>query len=133
MIALPVLNSALPASARAAAASTAAPKRLAWVYVPNGANMVDWTPTTTGTGYELPRILEPLAAHKKNLSVLTGMANPMGDELGDGGGATPVPRPASSPASTRARPPAPTSRPAFPATRSPPTRSATRPASAPSS
>jgi len=87
MIALPVLNSALPASARAAGATTAAPKRLAWVYVPNGANMADWTPATTGTGYELPKILEPLAAHKSNLSVLTGMANPMGDELGDGGGA----------------------------------------------
>lgn len=87
MIALPVLNSALPATARAAAANTAAPKRLAWVYVPNGANMADWTPATTGTGYELPKILEPLAAHKNNLSVLTGMANPMGDELGDGGGA----------------------------------------------
>lgn len=87
MIALPVLNSALPASARAATAGTAAPKRLAWVYVPNGANMADWTPATTGTGYELPKILEPLAAHQNNLSVLTGMANPMGDELGDGGGA----------------------------------------------
>lgn len=87
MVALPVLNSALPASARAAGAPASAPKRLAWVYVPNGANMADWTPATTGTAYELPKILEPLAAHKNNLSVLTGMANPMGDELGDGGGA----------------------------------------------
>lgn len=87
MVALPVLNSALPASARAANATAVAPKRLAWVYVPNGANMADWTPAATGTGYELPSILQPLSAHKDRLSVLTGLANPMGDELGDGGGA----------------------------------------------
>src|SRR4051812_13733522 len=81
MIALPALNSALPASTRAANSSAAAaPQRLAWVYVPNGANMADWTPAATGTGYELPPILKPLAAHKDKFSVLTGMANPMGDE-----------------------------------------------------
>jgi hypothetical protein len=87
MVALPTLNSLLPAGAKAATGPAAAPQRLAWVYVPNGANMVDWTPAATGTSYELPSILQPLAAHKDKLSVLTGMANPMGDELGDGGGA----------------------------------------------
>lgn len=87
LVALPVLNSALPASARAAAAKASPPKRLAWVYVPNGANMTDWTPATTGSAYELPPILQPLQAHKDRLAILSGMANPMGDELGDGGGA----------------------------------------------
>jgi hypothetical protein len=86
MVALPALNSLLPASA-SAATSTAAPKRVAWVYVPNGANMTDWTPAATGTGYELPSSLQPLAAHKDKFSILTGLANPQGDELGDGGGA----------------------------------------------
>ena len=86
MVALPVLNSLLPAGARAATAA-AAPKRVAWVYVPNGANMVDWTPAATGTGYQLPSILEPLTAHRDKFTVLTGLANKMGDELGDGGGA----------------------------------------------
>lgn len=86
MVALPALNSMLPAGAKAATAA-AGPQRLAWVYVPNGANMVDWTPAATGTSYELPSILQPLAAHKDKFSVVTGMANPMGDELGDGGGA----------------------------------------------
>jgi hypothetical protein len=87
LVALPVLNSALPASARAASRTAALPKRTAWVYVPNGANMVDWTPTTTGANYELPTILQPLAAHQKDLTVVTGLANRQGDELGDGGGA----------------------------------------------
>lgn len=87
MVALPVLDSLLPASARAASNAAAAPKRVAWVYVPNGANMADWTPAATGTGYELPSILQPLAAHKDKFSVVTGLANHQGDELGDGGGA----------------------------------------------
>jgi hypothetical protein len=86
-VALPVLDAMLPASARAAAAATAAPTRVAWIYVPNGANMADWTPAATGPDYVLPSILEPLAAHRRDFSGVTGLANHPGDELGDGGGA----------------------------------------------
>jgi hypothetical protein len=89
-VALPVLDAMLPTSARAATAALKAalsPRRVAWIYVPNGANMADWTPTTTGTDYQLPSILEPLTAHRRDFSVVTGLANRMGDEHGDGGGA----------------------------------------------
>ncbi|MEY2879139.1 MAG: hypothetical protein RLZZ15_1519 [Verrucomicrobiota bacterium] len=87
-VALPVLDAMLPSSARAAtAAARAFPKRLAWIYVPNGANMADWTPATTGPAYALPSTLEPLAAHRASLTVVSGLANKQGDELGDGGGA----------------------------------------------
>lgn len=88
-VALPVLDSMFPASVFGASVSAAKkfPKRIAWVYVPNGANMVDWTPTATGAGYELPMILQPLAAHRKDITVVTGLANHQGDDLGDGGGA----------------------------------------------
>jgi Protein of unknown function (DUF1552) len=85
-VALPVLDAMLPTGARAASAA-AMPRRLAWIYVPNGANMADWTPKVVGAGYELPMILEPLAAHRRDLTVVSGLANLMGDELGDGGGA----------------------------------------------
>jgi hypothetical protein len=86
-VALPALNAMLPASARAAAVAATVPKRVAWIYVPNGANMADWTPKVVGPDYELPMILEPLAAHRRDLTVISGLANHMGDELGDGGGA----------------------------------------------
>src|SRR5436190_18260028 len=86
-VALPALNAMLPSSARAAAAAGAVPKRVAWIYVPNGANMSDWTPKVVGANYELPMILEPLAAHRRDVTVISGLANHMGDELGDGGGA----------------------------------------------
>jgi Protein of unknown function (DUF1552) len=85
-VALPVLDAMLPTRARAASAA-AMPTRVAWIYVPNGANMADWTPKVVGAGYALPMILEPLAAHRRDLTVVSGLANRMGDELGDGGGA----------------------------------------------
>ena len=56
-IALPVFESMLPGISRAATAvegAAASPKRMAFVYIPNGANMADWTPKTVGTDFELP-------------------------------------------------------------------------------
>src|SRR5262249_17009247 len=58
-IALPYLEAMWPASARAQAAASAR-RFLAW-YVPNGINMADWTPSTTGASYALTPILTPLA------------------------------------------------------------------------
>lgn len=87
LVALPALDSLFPA--RIFGATTAAvsfPKRAAWIYIPNGANMEDWTPAKTGADYELPLILQPLADHRKHITVLTGLQNPMGEALGDGGG-----------------------------------------------
>lgn len=62
------------------------PTRLLWVYVPHGMpmnmpkpNLKDlshlWTPRTTGPDYAMTPILEPLAAHRKDFSVLTGLAH----------------------------------------------------------
>ena len=47
--------------------------RMAFVYVPNGKNMVDWTPKNEGAGFDLPPILEPLADVRNDLLVLTGL------------------------------------------------------------
>jgi hypothetical protein len=90
-VALPILESLIPtrllASAAAVGAAGSVPKRVAWIYVPNGANMVDWTPAATGSAFELPPILQPLSSHRANLAILSGLANDKGDEHGDGGGA----------------------------------------------
>lgn len=63
-----------------------APKRMAFVYVPNGANMADWTPKQVGTDYELPFILEPLKASQKDFQVMTGLAQYKAFANGDGAG-----------------------------------------------
>jgi len=89
MMALPALDAMLP-RARAADASTekaAAPRRMAVIYVPNGANMEEWTPAKEGAEYDLPSILQPLTPHKNDLLVLSGLtcdkARPNGDGAGD--------------------------------------------------
>jgi len=65
VIALPMLEAMLPPAKLFAAggteAGTAFPRRMAFVYIPNGANMEDWTPKTAGVDYELTWRLQPLA------------------------------------------------------------------------
>jgi hypothetical protein len=79
----------LPRPVRAAAISeqAAAPRRMAFIYVPNGCHMEDWTPASEGTNYELPPILKPLEAVKSDVMVLSGLtcdkARPNGDGAGD--------------------------------------------------
>ena len=90
MIALPVLDAMLPLKSFAAAASGGAskpfPKRMAFVYVPNGMNMAKWAPSGVGTDYQLSPTLEPLAAHKADFSVISGLAHRKAFGNGDGGG-----------------------------------------------
>jgi hypothetical protein len=67
-------------------AKKAAPNRLAFLYVPNGKNMADWTPKADGTGFELPAILEPLKSVKDDILLLTGLTADKARAHGDGGG-----------------------------------------------
>lgn len=87
-IALPMFESMMPGISRAAAVAGGKPlpKRMAFVYVPNGANMADWTPKAVGSDFELPSILEPLKANQKDLLVLSGLTHDKGRPNGDGPG-----------------------------------------------
>jgi hypothetical protein len=62
------------------------PKRMAFVYLPNGMNMADWTPKEFGKDFELPLILEPLQEHRHDLQVMTGLAHTRARANGDGAG-----------------------------------------------
>jgi hypothetical protein len=68
------------------APKTVAPNRMAFLYVPNGVNMADWTPKQEGTNFELPPILEPLSSLKDKFLVLTGLTADGARPHGDGGG-----------------------------------------------
>ncbi|MDQ3686643.1 MAG: DUF1552 domain-containing protein [Acidobacteriota bacterium] len=85
-IALPVLDAMKPAFAAIGNASAKAPTRLAFVYVPNGIAMDDWTPKGVGKGFELTRILKPLESFREDLFVLSGLQDHNGNALGDGAG-----------------------------------------------
>jgi hypothetical protein len=69
-----------------AASQAASPLRMAFLYVPNGVHLPDWTPKETGSGFALPRILEPLAAFREDMLVLSGLEQDGGWAHGDGGG-----------------------------------------------
>jgi hypothetical protein len=88
-VALPWLEAMGPLTSWAAGPATGkpAPNRMAFLYVPNGKNMADWTPKEEGADFKLPAILEPLGPVKDQLLVLTGLtadkARPNGDGAGD--------------------------------------------------
>ncbi len=88
-MALPMLEAMTPARLFAAGGTGAAkafPKRMAFIYIPNGANMADWTPTAVGTDFELPKILEPLEPFRKDFHVISGLAHDKARPNGDGPG-----------------------------------------------
>jgi hypothetical protein len=85
-IALPMLDAMTPALAATGRANTTSPVRLAFVYVPNGIVMNEWTPKGAGKDYECTRILKPLEAFREDIFVLSGLDDHNGNALGDGPG-----------------------------------------------
>ena len=69
-----------------AAVAAPAPTRMGFIFVPNGIVMENWTPKTEGYGFELTRILQPLAPVKDDLLVLTGLTHDKGRANNDGAG-----------------------------------------------
>jgi hypothetical protein len=59
---------------------------MAFLYVPNGVHMPDWTPEGTDRDFELPSILRPLEPFRDDLLVLSGLAQENAYALGDGPG-----------------------------------------------
>ncbi len=88
-MALPFLETFAPTSVLAGAAARAVPppRRLAFLYIPNGVQIPEWTPTSEGANFSLPYILEPLKPLRKEFLVLTGLTNDKARVNGDGGGA----------------------------------------------
>ena len=66
---------------------SAAPNRMAFLYVPNGVNMDGWRVGAEGElPSKLPAILAPLAKVRSDFSVLTGLTADKARANGDGGG-----------------------------------------------
>lgn len=85
-IALPLLDSMVPALT-AATQTAASPKlRMGFIYVPHGAVMDKWTPATEGAAFEFTPILKPLEPFRERLLVVSGLANKAAESQGDGGG-----------------------------------------------
>lgn len=78
-MALPLLNAMVPATARAAATAAASkPRRSVFVYIPNGVNGMTWQVKKGGRDYELSPSLQPLAKHREDFTVFSGLHHPNG-------------------------------------------------------
>jgi hypothetical protein len=75
-IALPLLESMIPAATPLAQTSAAGRTRLGCIYIPHGATMDKWTPATDGTGFELSEILAPLEPFRDQVNVISDLSHP---------------------------------------------------------
>jgi hypothetical protein len=87
-LALPLLEAMWPRAARAArrAARALAPRRLVFLYVPNGVIVPQWEPKRPGPELELTPTLEPLAELRSEILLMGGLDQHNGNALGDGPG-----------------------------------------------
>ena len=71
--------------------TTGAPKRIAFVYFPNGVSLPDekdeafaqwrWFPHGDGTEYRFTKVLASLEPFRKDLTILGGLSHPLSREL----------------------------------------------------
>jgi hypothetical protein len=73
MVALPLLDSMVPALSAFQKTAARPINRFGVMYVPNGMIMKDYLPLTEGTGYELTPTLRALAPFREHVLVLSGL------------------------------------------------------------
>ena len=78
-LALPLLDSMIPAQTLTRKTAAAPSPRLGFVYVPHGAIMDQWTPATEGAGYEITRILKPLEPFRDRMTIVSGCGHRAAD------------------------------------------------------
>ena len=72
-LALPLLDGMVPAFAAIRNSAANPVRRFGVVYVPNGMAMKHWTPEGEGTDFEITRLLDPIAAYRDQMTLLTGL------------------------------------------------------------
>jgi hypothetical protein len=75
-IALPFLESMVPAATPLAQTAAKARTRLGCIYIPHGATMDKWTPATEGAGFEPSEILQPLKPFLNQVNVISDLSHP---------------------------------------------------------
>ena len=78
-LALPLLDSMVPAQTLLSKTAAKAPPRLGFVYIPHGAIMDKWTPATEGKGFEFTPILKPLEPYQDYVNVVSGLGHRAAD------------------------------------------------------
>ena len=78
-LALPLLDSMIPARTLLAQTAAKPLPRLGFVYVPHGAIYDKWTPATVGSGFEFTPILKPLEPFRDYVNVVSGLGHRAAD------------------------------------------------------
>jgi len=76
-LALPLLDSMVPALTAAAATPADPLRRLGIVFIPLGERPGYWTPKTVGTNFEFSPILEPLKPFRDSMTVISELCDPL--------------------------------------------------------
>ena len=84
-VGLPWLESLVRLPCRAAE-HAATPRRLAYLYIPNGVNVAQWQTAGSGGDYELSPTLAPLAPRRRDITVIHGLNHENATPGHDGGG-----------------------------------------------
>src|SRR5215470_8588685 len=85
-LALPLLDSMVPAQTPLAKTAARPQVRLGFCYIPHGAHMADWTPIGDGADFKLSRILSPLKAVQDQVVVVSNLAHRLAGPVGAGDG-----------------------------------------------
>jgi hypothetical protein len=85
-MALPLLDSMIPAFSATRLTPAKPAIRMAFCYVPNGIIQKDWLPTKDGVGFEFMPTMKSLEPFRDKLVVLSNLAQINGRALGDGAG-----------------------------------------------
>src|SRR6185295_12167748 len=72
-LALPFLESMVPAQTPLIKTAASGRTRFASIYVPHGATMYKWTPATAGKGFEMSETLAPLEKYRDRLTVVSNL------------------------------------------------------------
>ena len=74
-VGLPLLDAMIPAGTALAQTAAKPVPHMGFIYFPHGAIMDRWMPAKEGAEFEFPQILKPLEPFKKQLTVVSGLAN----------------------------------------------------------
>jgi len=75
-VALPLLDSMVPAGTALAQTAASPRTRFGAIYVPHGATMYAWTPEKDGTDFKLSEILQPLEPFRSQVNIISDLSHP---------------------------------------------------------
>src|SRR4051812_7135284 len=81
-LALPLLDSMIPAQTPLVKTAASPKSRFGAIYVPHGAVMDKWTPSKEGADFEFTQILSPLEKYRDRVTVVSNLAHPQAIGVG---------------------------------------------------